>query len=105
MEEVVFREQPVKKILEDHYVEARLHMDVNPPPRNEEVRLQFGATRTLPNFLTVEPHGEVRTAVHPGPQLDPRKFARWLEEGLENARRGRSAKAAKASGEGAGGGR
>jgi hypothetical protein len=105
MEEVVFHEQPVKRILEEEYVEARLHMDANPPPRNEEVRLKFGATKTLPNYLTVEPHGEVRTEIHPGPQLNPKKFARWLEAGLEKARQERSAKALRPAGEGAGGGR
>jgi hypothetical protein len=106
MEEVVFREQPVKRILEEHYVEARLHMDADPPYlRNEEVRLKFGATKTLPNYLTVEPHGDVRTGVQQGPQLDPKKFARWLEEGLEKARQASSAKGPQPGGEGKAGSR
>jgi hypothetical protein len=106
MEEVVFHEQPVERILEENYVEARLHMDADPPyVRNEEVRLKFGATKTAPNYVTVEPHGEVRTGIHPGPQLNPKKFARWLEAGLEKARQASSAKAPQPGGTVEGGSR
>ena len=94
MEEVIFREQPVKGILQERYVEARLHMDADPPfPGHEEVRLKFGVTKTLPNYVTVEPAGEVLSGLHPGAELDSGKFGRWLQEGLDKAGRERSDKA------------
>lgn len=81
MEEGFFRKPAVAGVLEERFVEARLHTDF---PELAELQLEMTQSKALPIYLVVDPgigaqHGRVDGGLKEA-------FVRLLDEGWKSAR-------------------
>ena len=57
MEGGVFRKDPTRSVLREHFVEARLHMDISDPLIERKLALQksFVDSKALPVYIIIDP--------------------------------------------------
>ena len=86
MEEGTFRVSAVAEILEERFVEARLHVDYK---ENLERQLDMVQSNAQPIYVVVDPAtGEIHGEQFKGAALSDDEFIEWLNVGWDIARPG-----------------
>lgn len=86
MEDGVFHRPAVAGILEDRFVEARLHVDY---PRNMQREIEMVGSNAQPIYVVMDPHDEslhARFEGAVGPGQTQQDFIDFLETGWRSAR-------------------
>ena len=88
MEEKIFRLPAVSGLLQEHFVEARLHNDDHGHPdvmlRVQKLQDELAGTRATPHYLILEPGSRRTLDVFEGPDLfsGGAKFGEFLRKAL-----------------------
>lgn len=87
MEKGVFHHPAVAGILEEKFVEARIHTDSLEHPGNADLQLQMTQSIAQPIYLVVDPRDGVQHARRDGATLtDDQPFIDFLNRGWASAR-------------------
>ena len=83
MEQSIFFDPAVAGVLEDKFIEARLHTDGTANiDRILELQAKLTQSVATPFYLVVDPDSGETLSKFEGPTQDPERFAAFLERGL-----------------------
>jgi hypothetical protein len=87
MEKGVFHHSAVAEILEERFVEARIHTDSLDHPGNADLQLEMTQSVAQPIYLVVDPRDGTQHSRRDGATLsDDQPFIDFLNEGWNSAR-------------------
>ncbi len=87
MEKGVFHHPAVAGILEQRFVEARIHTDRVGHPEDRDLQLKMTDSLAQPIYLVLDPYDGTQYARHDGATLaDDQPFIDFLNKGWDSAR-------------------
>lgn len=88
MENGVFPKDPVKSLLGEHFVEARLHTDKFTPHRDAVLELQdqLVGSKALPVYIVVDPANPTVKLAQKAGAMGAEGFAAFLRSALPTAK-------------------